>query len=78
MENKETAVQWLMETIETMCDLSTISMSSKMDIYRKARKMEINQIKDAYAKCYTPFSFGRIGDLNQDFTKYYEETYENS
>jgi hypothetical protein len=37
--------------------------------------MEKEEIKDAYAKCYTPFEFNHIGKLDQDFEQYYNETY---
>lgn len=72
MKKKQTAVEWLAD------QLSINDRARYNGMIEQAEVMEKEQKKHAYAKCYTPFSFGRIGDLNQDFTKYYEETYENS
>ena len=30
-------------------------------------------LKEAFKSCYTPFSFDRIGDLEQDFNKWFEQ-----
>lgn len=78
MTKAQTTVEWLMENIDIDFNPETNTISMKKDIWEKALAIEKEQKKHAYAKCYTPFSFGRIGDLNQDFEKYYKETYENN
>ena len=30
-------------------------------------------LKEAFESCYTPFSFDRIGELEQDFNKWFEQ-----
>ena len=74
---KETAVEWLNKKLEEYGDPDNCELSwDKLDnIINQAKEMEKEQMIDAYAKCYTPFSFNRIGELDKDFEQYYKETY---
>jgi hypothetical protein len=39
----------------------------------QAKRMHTEEdLKKAFKSCYTPFSFDRIGDLEQDFNKWFE------
>jgi hypothetical protein len=72
--SKQTAVEWLQERL--LLSLSD-ELKSLNGFFVIAKEMEKEQIKDAYAKCYTPFEFNHIGNLDQDFEQYYNKTYKN-
>lgn len=63
MENKQTAVEWLVLYMETYFHLTDESRQA----FEKARKMEKEQIIKAYNSA-IPFHFGE---------QYYNETYAN-
>jgi hypothetical protein len=66
--SKQTAVDYLFNDL-------IANPGNFIKAYKQAIQMEKEQIKDAYAKCYTPFEFNHIGNLDQDFEQYYNETY---
>jgi hypothetical protein len=39
----------------------------------KERMYSEEDLKEAFKSCYTPFAFDRIGDLEQDFNKWFEQ-----
>jgi len=41
--------------------------------WMQERMYSEEDLKEAYKSCYTPFSFDRIGDLEQDFKKWFEQ-----
>ena len=68
--SKQTAVDYLFNEL-------IANPGNFIKTYKQAKEMEKEQIKDAYAKCYTPFEFNHIGNLDQDFEQYYNKTYKN-
>ena len=75
--SKQTAVTWMIDKMinkqnGTFDGFPVLSLD---EIFEQAKEMEKEEIKDAYAKCYTPFEFNHIGNLDQDFEQYYNETY---
>lgn len=67
MENKQTAVEWLIDQVEDFIGLIPI------DIIEQAKEMEMKQIMDANIKGHTESLFGRLCDSE----KYYNETFKS-
>jgi hypothetical protein len=66
MENKQTAVEWLIDKVEDHFCLLPI------DLIEQAKQMEKEQIIDAWEEgCYQSSRFPRMSDVEQ----YYNETY---
>lgn len=78
MSKKLTSVEWLEDMIKNMvyngADFGDDYPSLLVHIER-AKEIEKEQKIHAYAQCYTPFSFNRIGELRDDFELYYNKTY---
>lgn len=71
MENKQTAVEWLIETINERGGF--IFTSHYEELFNQAKAMEKEQIKDAFEDgC-----IGEMYELNAHYTseKYYNKTY---
>jgi hypothetical protein len=68
MENKQTAVEWLVNEITSVNTNLTFS-----EIMEQAKQMEKEQIRDAW----TDGCIGELYELNAYFSsgKYYNETY---
>jgi hypothetical protein len=62
------------ETLE-----EAINNFKKTDVYineikqKQERMYSEEDLREAFKSCYTPFSFDRIGDLEQDFNKWFEQ-----
>jgi hypothetical protein len=41
--------------------------------WQAERMYSEDDLKEAFKSCYTPFSFDRIGDLEQDFNKWFKQ-----
>ena len=41
--------------------------------WQQERMYSEEDLKEAFKSCYTPFSFDRIGDLEQDFNNWFEQ-----
>ena len=61
---KQTAVEWL---------IKELNLEGYDHTIEQAKAMEKEQIKEAYKSCYTPLSFGKIGDLDEDFKEWFEQ-----
>jgi hypothetical protein len=70
METKQTALQWLIETINERGGF--IFTSHYEELFNQAKKMEKKQIKDAYKDCND-----LIHIYGLDLEQYYNETYGN-
>ena len=46
---------------------------AKWQMDKQERMYSEEDLKEAYKSCYTPFSFDRIGDLDEDFKKWFEQ-----
>jgi hypothetical protein len=42
--------------------------------WQAERMYSEEDLKEAFKSCYTPFGFDRIGDLEQDFNKWFEQS----
>jgi len=71
MENKQTAVDWLIEQI-IKYELAPKGTNKDNVLFHKAKQMEKEQIKDAFDKGYSYYLFNGGGE------QYYNETYENN
>ena len=40
---------------------------------QQERMYSEEDLKEAYKSCYTPLSFGKIGDLDEDFKEWFEQ-----
>ena len=71
MENKQTAVEWLEQQMNTSEWMSI----TRFEIIQQAKQMEKEQIRDAW----TDGCIGELYELNAYFSsgKYYNETYAN-
>ena len=45
----------------------------RIDLKTIKRMYSEEDLKEAFKSCYTPFSFDRIGDLEQDFNNWFEQ-----
>lgn len=70
---KQTAVEWfqdqIIKIVNGTCDLSEIQ------IYEQAKKMEKEQIIDAYDKGEFNQGCGKMAIFNGDAEQYYKETF---
>lgn len=41
--------------------------------WQAERMYSEEDLKEAYKSCYTPLSFGKIGDLDEDFKEWFEQ-----
>lgn len=75
MENKQTAVNWLIERLTNRQNgvFDGFPIMSLDEMYEQAKQMEKEQIKDAF----TDGCIGELYELNAYYTseKYYNETY---
>jgi hypothetical protein len=73
MENKQTAIEWLYQRLETMIPRTATYDMDKREYFKQAKQMEKEQIKDAF----TDGCIGELYELNAYYTseKYYNETY---
>ena len=46
---------------------------AKWEQEQDKNKYSEEDLKEAFKSCYTPFSFDRIGDLDQDFNIWFEQ-----
>jgi hypothetical protein len=69
---QQTAVNWLIDEIKK----SYCGFYGYESLLAQAISMDKQQKMDAYKQCYTPFANSHDGELEQDFNKYYYETYE--
>jgi hypothetical protein len=66
MENKQTAVDWLVEQY--------VNENYGVEVYELAKQMEKEQIKDAFVKCWKSNIPDGI-ECKLDAEEYYNETY---
>ena len=81
---QQTAVDWLIEELENKGDAwenvsirrlqISIDVSEYLDLKRKAKKMEKEQIEDAFYQCGKD-NFEHIKVINRSAKEYYEQTY---
>ena len=71
MENKQTAVEWLVEKLQ---ESGIPLMTDEFEMIQQAKEMEKEQIKEAYRSfnCFFPSEYN-IDD--EDCEKYFEQTY---
>ena len=67
---KQTAVEWLINCIESM---NWGEITTRKELYEKAKAMEKEQIMDAYQKGFTR----ELGNRNEDAEQYYNETFKS-
>ena len=67
---KQTAVEWLINCIESM---NWGEITTRKELYEKAKAMEKEQIMDAYQKGSTR----ELGNRNEDAEQYYNETFKS-
>ena len=73
MEKKQTAVEWLVETINNKIDYIPIKYwDSIRDIVQQAKEMEKEQIIDAHL---TGLIYPLTMEATKQATEYYNETY---
>ena len=74
MENKQTAVEFLIEHIKLDAMYEAKSIDEWVNIFQLAKAMEKEQIKDSFVECYkanVPDGF----ECKLYAEQYYEETY---
>jgi hypothetical protein len=78
MENKQTAVEWLVEQLECFGNKHELQMSwaTLDELFQQAKAMETKQIKDAYVG-YNDDEFGLLMNIKDMAEQYYNETYGN-
>ncbi len=72
MENKQTAVEWLLNEISS----TTILDKEDIKLFEQAKEIEKQQIIDAYNVGYIyPIQFDFKNNKSQDAEQYYNETF---
>ena len=66
------------KTLEEAADNYSKELTQVVAFYQGAkwqqeRMYSEEDLKEAFKSCYTPFSFDRIGDLEQDFNNWFEQ-----
>jgi hypothetical protein len=67
------AVQFLLEDEQETDSANRKQAFKKGAKWQQERMYSEEDLKEAFKSCYTPFSFDRIGDLEQDFNKWFEQ-----
>lgn len=70
MENKQTAVEWLVEQIKSDQNQKALSASEWIQVIEQAKEMEKEQIVDAHYQGYRNFI-----DTTEISEQYYNKTY---
>jgi len=70
MENKQTAVEWLYQRLETMIPRTATYDMDKREYFKQAKQMEKEQMKEAFKHGEMPELF-----VNLNAEDYYKETY---
>ena len=70
-----TAVEWLVKIyLQTKkIDSFDIEQAKAMEKEQIKRMYSEEDLKEAYKSCYTPLSFGKIGDLDEDFKEWFKQ-----
>lgn len=79
MENKQTAVEWLVKELNNLHPDLILSLKTWDDINNlitESKQMEKEQIKDAYVG-YSNDEFGLLIKIKEAAEQYYNETYGN-
>jgi hypothetical protein len=62
------------ERLDCPYDFTSRCTMGRCDCKPKEERMYSEEdLKEAFKSCYTPFSFDRIGDLEQDFNNWFEQ-----
>jgi hypothetical protein len=75
MANKQTAVEWLYQRLETMIPRTAIYNMDKREFIKQAKEMEKEQIKDAWLCGQTNGATICTPDAYEPKEKYYNKTY---